>query len=288
MKSGEFYKASGKFNPAVVVGVPIFAVLSMAYALIYAYVDVYIPIVGYLSLIFVVVFTALNIITTYALLQFFKVRNKFVVLAWGVMASVVAVYFDWACFLYVLINKSLEDGDSVGFVELVFSPEKVWNGIQMVAETGWYSLRSAQINGGVLWTFWGIEALIVIGGNLLIAFGVLDEVFCENCSVWTEKKENVFTFTFADEESLIKQFSTAESLFANSAENLTSETALFYKIDANVCKTCEELIYLSLGKCELKVDKSGEQSKDETNLVKNISYSVDDFRNLARAFGVSE
>jgi phosphatidylserine synthase len=287
MNNGETYKLSGKFSPAIILGIPIFAALSMIYALIYAYVDIYIPIVGYLSIIFVFAFTVVNMATSSAILRFFKVRNKYVIFLWGTVAAAVAIYFNWACFLQVLLNKSLADGESVGFAEIVFAPDTVWEGVKMVGETGWYSLKSAQIKGGVLWTFWGIEALIILVGHILMAFEMLKEVFCEKCREWAEKKENIFSFEFNDEKRLVEQFTSGDSNFVKEAAELTPDSTSFYKVDASVCSECDGLVYLSLNKCEIKQDKSGETSEANDELVKNIYYSIDEFKKLAENFSLA-
>lgn len=74
---------------------------------------------------------------------------------------------------------------------MLLSPTAVWELAGRINVDGWYEVVGTTPRGGVLWTFWGIEAVIIVLGSTTLAGLVTDApVFCEPCEQWCRRKEN--------------------------------------------------------------------------------------------------
>jgi len=66
----------------------------------------------------------------------------------------------------------------------------VWEIAKSIAETGWYSIKSAEVKGIGSWITWGLEAFILVGLVTVAAGSVLeDAVYCETAKSWVPKRE---------------------------------------------------------------------------------------------------
>lgn len=103
------YSHSGKLGPAVFT-VPIGGIIAtLVLSTVYAYVDVYSPIGGYISLLFVGGL-AFGLGWAISKLGYFaRCRNAAFLHLVGLVCGLAAVYTSWAVFEYAMINDSTRD-----------------------------------------------------------------------------------------------------------------------------------------------------------------------------------
>lgn len=178
------YKHSGAAGLSLVLGPPLILVASFVSALVYAYINVWSPIAGYISLLFVAGFAFLLALSVRLIAKLAKCRNTGIAMALGGLAGVTGLYFSWAIFVYALLSR-YDDAFDAAMLDVILQPAAVWAIMLEINETGWYSIWSSTPTGAVLWAFWGIEALVVIGGGVAGGLAALhEEVYCEHCGTW--------------------------------------------------------------------------------------------------------
>jgi len=276
--SRQFYVHSGKIAPQLVLGVPILLIISTLLAFAYAYSVIYIPIVGYLSFLLTLGFALGVGFCTAIVLQFFKTRNSFFALFFGLGSGIFALYAAWVTFEYVLWNKNATE--PIELLQLV-DPVVVWRVACLVAEKGWYSIRNTTPSGAVLWTFWGVEACAVVGISAYMAHSFTkDSVFCEACKGWTEDHKNKLTFEFTDESELKEKLTNQDLSFLEDVIKVKRTQESFYRIDCSVCCTCDNLYTLSLLRISRTWDKEGKETEKEKAILKNLFISKEIFEQL--------
>lgn len=276
--SRQFYAHSGKIAPQLVLGIPILLIISTLLAFAYAYSVIYIPIIGYLSFLLTIGFAIGVGFCTAIVLQFFKTRNSLFALCFGLGSGIFALYAAWVTFEYVLWNK-----DATEHIELLqlVDPLVVWRVACLIAEKGWYSIQSMTPKGAVLWSFWGVEACTIIGVSGYMAHSFIkDSVFCEACKGWTDDRKNKLTFEFIDESELKEKLSNQDLTFLEDIIKVKRTQDSFYRIDCNVCCTCENLYTLSLLRVNRTWDKEGKETEKTKIIMKNLFISKETFEQL--------
>ncbi|MBI1854022.1 MAG: hypothetical protein HYR85_27100 [Planctomycetes bacterium] len=187
MSSSDAYALSGR--PGLAFLLPIVGIASAAIsAFVYAWLDVYFPIRGYLSFLFVV-WLAFGAATPLMFAgPLFKVRDAATLRVYGVVTGVATVYIAWTFFACILVIESSPDTAPTIWY-WIRSPIALWQFARAVAESGWYSFGrgpgSVRPTGIVLWASWAIEAGVVIGTCAWLApRRIRDRAFCEDCNRW--------------------------------------------------------------------------------------------------------
>lgn len=186
------YQHSGKlgFSPLLLafVGIPLTIVLS----LIYSYLVVYIPIAGWVTFLLLAGYAFAVSFTTAMLGKAGKCRNSGAMMAMGLVIGLVGLYFTWVFFMHALLGRFAAES-SISVFELILNPLFLWSSILFVNENGWYSIKGLTPSGIVLWIFWGIEALVIVGAPILFAaMSINDEMYCENCNKWCNAASSKF------------------------------------------------------------------------------------------------
>jgi hypothetical protein len=276
----EHYIHSGKFGLLLFLLIPINIVIVFLLAFVYNYAVIYIPFVGYLSIILTFGY-ALGIGYSLAFsIHISKTRNNVVARLLGLFIAALAVYIAWAAFLYVFINKNAP-AMNIPFINILISPQAMWKMTCGLAETGWYSLRSFTPKGWILWTMWGIEALIIAGCIYFLSDSLVKSaVFCERCNKWTEEKKNLVVFLLEDASNLVDQFVNKDFSFIPQAIPAKSTAPVFFRIDSSVCHDCKDLHTLSLLEVNKSYNDKGEESLEEEPLVQNLILAPEEYDNL--------
>ncbi len=166
------------------LGLPLLALASAAYS----YIAVYIPIAGILTILILGGYVFATGLTLSMLGKVAKCRSRGTMLLLGLGGGLVSLWLAWVFFLYAMINRT--DGASVELMELILNPGVMWTVICGIGDNGWYTISTFTPSGVVLWAFWTIETLIIVGGATLIApTGIDNEMFCEACDRWCAVKE---------------------------------------------------------------------------------------------------
>ena len=274
------YEHSGALGPAVAI-LPLggfFGLIVLSF--IYAYILVYSPIAGYISILFVVGFGfALGFMAS-MLGYWGKCRNLFFLRLCGFTIGALAVYVSWVIFIYALLNKDSDGPSEYNLVAMLLSPGSIWSVIKNLNISGWYSIKSFTPSGVVLWIFWGIEAAIVIGMSTLLSTGsVTSEMFCETCGKWCDSSESF-------ESGLPKEELDADSIQDNALKTLTAcdrvSDQVYPRIHVGLfkCKTCDNIAGCKLEFVSVEYDKDGKASEKRADLTSIIPLPYKDFEAL--------
>lgn len=158
-----------------------------ASAFVYAWVNVYSPIAGYVSILFVALLAAGTALPVAFAGRWLKVRSTLQLRIAGAVTGAAAVYFAWAFFVWVMTIKVGAD-DAPSPWDWIQHPAALWEVAGSIAEDGWYTIgHSLTPKGIVLWLLWALEAAIVIGvGFMLAPSRIGGRGFCEDCTCWMQ------------------------------------------------------------------------------------------------------
>lgn len=277
------YKHSGALGPSLVLA-PILALVAVAaLSAAYAYVDVYSPIGGYISLLFIAGFGFGLLFSVSVILKLTKCRSSMFAAALGLGTGLLALYVSWAVFIYALLSRHEPLFDQ-SIVEILTSPALVWRVVESINETGWYSLGDMTPSGGVLWAFWGIEALVIVGASVMGGIIALsDEVFCERCNRWCDESPNMprLALPSADEEPAVRQASLAA--LKQLAAATPGEPHLGVALKA--CGQCETMATAQVKLISYTVDKEGDVEENAENISEVHQISADEYQQFATLSG---
>jgi hypothetical protein len=261
-----YHRPSGRFEP-LGAGLSLFVGVSTGLVLggIYAYADLYSPIVGVISLLLAGGFGFGTGLVTGSMLRRGKVRNTAV--AWGVATLVAAgaLYGPWVIWLFALFHRGEVQVDVLA---LGRDPLLVGRMLAMVNETGAWSFKGSTPTGALLWAIWAGEAVLVAGVALFTATSVWDDQpFCEQCGTWCEGRSGVGVFAATDRESIrapleMRDFGVLERLGP-------ATTSDCLRLDLAACPKCAMTHVATVHL--LKLTKDGGKTKvDDTVLVEKL------------------
>ena len=123
MNPEAFYKPSGAFGAGAILIPVILVPVTFIIGILYGYVDVYIPIGGYITFIITIVAGIAAGLVNVALLKKLKVRNRPLWWGTGIISGLLLLYFSWVAFGYALLRR----GDAeIEFVTFLLRPDVVW------------------------------------------------------------------------------------------------------------------------------------------------------------------
>src|SRR4051794_22838506 len=125
MPTTGLYKHSGRFTPVgLVLGIIAGVATSVVAAIIYAYGDLYIPLI-YLNVLLCVVFGAAVGVVSAMAMRFGKVRNIPVALLIVTLVTAVAYYLCWVVWISAVIDR-YGQGRDFSWIWLAIHPQAVW------------------------------------------------------------------------------------------------------------------------------------------------------------------
>ena len=182
--SSDVYRLSGKPGPSLIVAPVVGALAGFVLGVIYAYLDVYIPIAGFVTVILTFGFMFGVGWVVAAVGRKFRCRSSMFVGMVGLFAATVALYSSWVAFEFALLTRT-RDLTGLSFFTLFLRPDMVWGVAKGFNETGWFTIGSNSPSGVFLWIIWGFEAAVVLIGSPIVAMSqVRGAVFCEPCVKW--------------------------------------------------------------------------------------------------------
>ena len=185
----ELFAHSGKNGLAWAL--PIAGLVSAAAsALVYAWVTVHNPLVGYLSVLLVVGFAFAAVLPLMYTGLVLHVRNPLTMRMYGTVTGIATVYLSWVFFAWLLL-RGTEPGAGSTVLSWASSPAGVWAFANGLAEVGWFTLSGGLTPTGiVLWIAWIVEAAIVIGVCTRFApCKVKAHGYCESCRRWMKREK---------------------------------------------------------------------------------------------------
>ncbi|MGH0035615.1 MAG: hypothetical protein ACQGVK_11375 [Myxococcota bacterium] len=143
--------------------------------------------------------------------------------------------------------------------------------LSAIAEQGAWSIFGWTPTGGVLWTIWGLEGLVVVGGTTAVAFGAIADVpFCERCEVWLTQATTISPFDFVyDGDQLKATLETGDFAPLQAMEKIRPGATQYAAIDLLECRKCHHFRLVSV-KNVVKKQEDGKEESEETPIVQNL------------------
>lgn len=198
-----------------------------------------------------------------------KVRNTFVTVVVGFLATAFAHYVGWMVWVGVIFFRSDVE---IPVLAILFPISLIEIILELSREGVWTIGRSdTPVSGVFLWIVWILEALIIFGASLLVGFGLADsEPFCEACENWCRPEDDALRLGVAPDSS------TATRLLAGDlgaiAETPRADPAepIWQQVDLCHCPSCGGTNTLTLSLVTLSYDKKGNAQAKKNTLVDRL------------------
>jgi hypothetical protein len=192
-----------------------------------------------------------------------KVRNPGFIMLLGTATGILAMYLAWVFYIYFFARRIA----GLGF--WIWSPEMIFTIMQGFAEEGIWSMKNWTPTGWVLWAFWIAEAVCVVLLSLAVAVAN-DTPYCDQCNIWTKKNKDVASFALAEPGPLKTQLEMEGYEILDALNGLPKDPADCLKATVHSCPNCEDTDYLTVSHSRIVVDGDGNQTTQETEIVKHL------------------
>lgn len=276
-----YYSPSGRVSPQVLLLAPLAFPLAGLAATLYSYVTLYLPIIGYVT----VLLTAglgfgIGSLAVWVL-QRSKARSRLFATVLSLGLGLFTTWAMWVTWGYALAQRA--DSDLSPWALLW--PPNLWELASMVNEHGSWSIKGLTPTGGVLWALWAIEAGILIVLPLMMGLAVADEPFCEHCDRWCEHTPALFLTPSVKKEEAAQHLERRDFAWLQGLGLVQRPPPpRFTRWDLYECG-CRATNAVSAIDIEVGVDDSGKQKVTETPLVQRFLLAPDvvpAFRQLAQ------
>ncbi len=214
-----------------------------------------------------------------------KVRSPGFVMLLGTATGLLAMYFAWVFFIYLYLPK----GPFPQGVWL-WNPRGILAMMQFFADTGIWSIKSWTPTGWVLYAFWAAEALFVVGLSLVVSVAN-DDPYCDHCNVWTKKEKDIASFALTDSQRLKDDLEQDRYEVLDTLSRQPKEPRDCLKATLYTCPQCEDSDFLTVNHTRIVTDKEGNETTQETAVVKHLWVSRDlteHLRELGHAPDIAE
>lgn len=268
------FKLSGKSGNIFIVGILLGPILVTLLSIIYAYIDVYNPIVYLTLLVFIGLLFGIIIIQKFVI-RLSKCRSKGSSIIYGILTGLFGVYASWCTFLYVMFRK---EDIPVELFDLMLSPSLVFELAQSLSVDGYYTLFGATVKGGFLWFIWILEAIGIIGAGALGGSAVMhEEIFCEDCNRWSEDLN--FDMRLAiDNKDVTKEIietNIEKILIFNKHDNSNSE---HIKVNLHQCSKCQNTSTIDIDLMTYETNDKGEVKEKNEDFSSVYVLSTNQFK----------
>lgn len=260
------YKHSGRLGTGLILLPIVGLIAAVVLGAAYAYIDLYSPIAGYVSLLFVGGL-AFGLGWTIAKAgHVAKCRNSgFLALA-GLVSGLVALYSSWAAFIFAFLSRYAKEFNA-GVLDVYLSPNAIWQMVLVINEEGWYEMFGGTPKGTGLWVMWGIEAAIIVIGTVLFSMMNMDEkVFCEDCNQWCDKPDGPAVLEIPQDASVLETLTPENVDSLAQLEGAPAESEQYIRVDGWKCSACDRTSAIQAKIAKIVVDKEGKASEEAQEL----------------------
>ena len=251
---------------------------SLALAWPYAYVVLYLPLI-YINFIITAFFAGLVGAISVHLLKKRQVRNTAVAMAVAFLVTVFAFYCGWTVWLYAFARRA---GADVRILPLLLNPVAVWEIVILVNRNGAWSLRGSVPKGAFLWTIWGLDAALVFGVSLFMAWTTMgSEPYCENCGQWCEGKDGVAKVKGGGSAELKQRLEAGDFGYLEGLGGPPADAMEWHLLDLHTCERCRMTSTLTARAVTRKM-KQGKPDDSIQTLVNKLSIGSGDADTVRR------
>jgi hypothetical protein len=278
MEGSKAYRHSGRFSGLGVARAFVAGILvAVPMAFVYAYAILYVPLVGTVTFVLTGGFAAVVGFVVGYLLHASKVRNQAVTAATAAVVALFTLWASWVVWLYALLHRADVD---VGLLTLVTEPSALWKLVVAVNEQGAWNLHGFTPTGAILWGLWAIEAGIIVGGVVLVAWFFVSSPFCEACDAWSLEQKGLAVLGHTQKDALAPRLERGD--YAVIGELPPPSDAAYTRFDLHACGSCDALNALTATAVTVTV-KKGKADKSEKTLVKYLLLSARQLADVKRA-----
>jgi len=113
----------------------------------------------------------------------------------------------------------------------------------------------------LLWVFWAAEALTVLVGSALTAWGGLtSDPFCESCQTWCAEEKDLVSIQAAGTDDLRRRFEAKDFQYLRTVGPKYEDDAEWCRLDLHRCPGCGKTNTLSVKLERLQIDGKGKRT----------------------------
>ncbi|MDP6360159.1 MAG: hypothetical protein QF473_33900, partial [Planctomycetota bacterium] len=213
-----------------------------------------------------------------------KCRSRPFMTVAGLVAGILALYSGWVFFEFALLNRyGSVSIPASSLPDMFLSPVALWKTAETINANGWYSIRGTTPSGIVLWIFWAIEAVLVVGMAAVLAPAAIDEeVFCEQCFDWCDSSDLPVYLGLTADEGVIERLPEGEIEDLESLPTVTDVTFPRVTVKIRKCLTCSNTTTCQLVVENVELDKEGEAQLEAAEISGQLLISDEEFARLKR------
>jgi hypothetical protein len=268
------YKLSGKSGNIFIIGLLLGPILVTLLCIIYAYIDVYNPMVYLTFLAFLGLLYGIIIIQK-IIIKLSKCRNKNSSIIYGLIVGLFGVYSSWCTFLYVMFR---EENFPIELLDLMFNPSMIYELANTLSVDGYYTLFGIEVKGGFLWLIWIIEAIGIIGAGALGGLTVMhEEIFCEDCDRWAEDIDFNLRLSIDDKIAAKKIIETEISKILDYPiyDGFNSD---HIRINLHQCSKCQNTSTIDIDLISYETNDKGEIKKNNQDFSEVYILNTNQFK----------
>ena len=261
------YRHSGRTGYGIIVIPIVGIVVALILGVAYAYAVVYIPIAGYVSFVLTLIFAAAVGYCVSKSAVVALCRSPGFVHLLGFLISVLALYTSWVAFTYALVSRDAEAELEVSAAQWFLTPALVWDIALVINKNGWYSISGGTPKGVVLWIFWAIEAVMVIG--IVVAMsgtGISGRVFCERCGRWCRAGKDLMRLWVTTDYDLLGRITGGEVHALADLPIAPATISPYLRVDTNRCESCTDAATFQVCLVSHQHKKGGELEENSQEL----------------------
>lgn len=270
----QYYRESGKFDPAALAGMlAVGAPAAAGLGALYGYLADLNPLI-YLNGLGIILLAGWlgGVITSRA--KAARIRNLATLLVVAFVLGLVAEYASLVAWLYAVLDGSF----------LATAPDTVWFLMEKLGgENGRVvslgTVRSSvagrgglELSGGVLVAIWIAEAVLLIGWLVKsVNEGMAEELFCEGCGEWIDGGSvSLARAPAASPVELKRELERQDPGSFEAFGRWEGETPRFLLLMVRRCGRCEGTPYLTAASVTCKADENGDVSYEPRTLLQHL------------------
>jgi hypothetical protein len=278
-----FYRASGRVSIVGLVGALVVGgVLALVLGFVYAVALVYDPYL-YLGALMPLVYGALVGAASARVGKALKVRNVAWLMAIATVTAMGGYAASWIPWEWFTLARMGSDVDW----RVVVYPPTFLEILGMLYESGAWTMGNehgtAPVSGGLLGTFWALEAIFVFASSALSANTIGSSgVFCETCEEWCVFTGDVFRRAPDASTAIVEALTRRGELAALIDAAPYAATTSWLEAGLSSCR-CGATNALLVSYCEGKRDRRGMSTTHKLPIVRHLLITREDGDRLRRS-----
>ncbi|MDR0564795.1 MAG: hypothetical protein LBG78_07675 [Azoarcus sp.] len=205
------------------------------------------------------------------------------------IATLIGLYLHWAFFCAYLLHRASDIPLWEAYQSYLFSPSKIIDTAKYLLDNGHFSIgrrgRNTPVTGGFLALIWLVEALIILGGSLLLPRVKSQEPYSENLNRWADAEELPGRMSHFEDVVATKNALEAGNITPLLNTEPTDEKASHSKIVLYSAEGDSNCYFLSLKNVTVKINKKGKEESSTDTVVEYLRITPAQYQELSKKFG---